>query len=298
MADPALLSLFSLPAIIQFTLALIVLAIGSYTDFRTREVPDWVNLGLVGIGFGLNAIFSAIFWDAKYILASVIGFAVLFSIAWVMFYTGQWGGGDSKILMGLGAIIGIDIFSKNFFLLNFLVNSLAVGAIYGLAWSFAYIAQNRKRFTAEFEKLLEQKKIKEARSIILACFCMLILIIILVKGFFLKLALFYMALAIMFVFYLWAAVKSVETACMLKYVKPMELTEGDWIAKDVKIDGKYIAGPKDLGIEKKNIKKLIELYKKGKIKNVLIKIGIPFVPSFFIAFIVTLIYGNLIFFFL
>ena len=298
MADTALLSLFSFPAAIQFTLAFIVLAIGSYTDFKTREVPDWINLGLVGAGFGLNAIFSAIYWDAKYIIASAAGFAVLFSIAWVMFYTGQWGGGDSKILMGLGAIIGIDIFSKNFFLLSFLINSLAVGAIYGLVWSFAYVAKNRKKFVDEFEGLLEQKNVKEARRDILACFCTLILIIVLVQSVFLKLALFYIALVLMLVFYLWAAVKSVETACMLKYVKPMELTEGDWIAKDIRINGKYITGPKDLGIEKKNIKKLIEFYKKGKIKNVLIKIGIPFVPSFFIAYAITLIYGNLIFVFL
>ena len=82
---------------------------------------------------------------------------------------------------------------------------------------------------------------------------------------------------------------------MLKYVTPKQLTEGDWIAKDVKISGKYVTGPKDLGIEKKQIRKLIEFYKKGKIKKVLIKEGIPFVPSFFIAYVVTLMFGNLVF---
>ena len=82
---------------------------------------------------------------------------------------------------------------------------------------------------------------------------------------------------------------------MLKHVRPTELTEGDWIAKEIKVDGKYVTGPKDLGIEKKQIKKLIALYKKRKVNKILIKEGIPFVPSFFIAFIVTLAYGNLIF---
>ena len=96
-------------------------------------------------------------------------------------------------------------------------------------------------------------------------------------------------------FYLWLGVKAVENSCMLKYVSPEKLTEGDWIAKDIKIGGKYIAGPKDLGIEKKQIKKLMELYKKRKVKKVLIKEGIPFVPSFLIAFILTIIFGNLMF---
>ena len=81
---------------------------------------------------------------------------------------------------------------------------------------------------------------------------------------------------------------------MLKYVKPQQLTEGDWIAKDVNINGKYLTGPRDLGIEKRKIRKLIELYKMGKVKKILIKEGIPFVPSFFVAYVITLLYGNLV----
>ncbi len=81
---------------------------------------------------------------------------------------------------------------------------------------------------------------------------------------------------------------------MLKYVKPTEVTEGDWIAKDVVIGKKYISGPKDLGIEMKQLKQLISYYKKGKIKKVLIKVGIPFVPSFLIAYLITIVYGNLL----
>jgi hypothetical protein len=82
---------------------------------------------------------------------------------------------------------------------------------------------------------------------------------------------------------------------MLRYVKPTEVTEGDWIAKDIYISNKYISGPKDLGIEKSQLNKLISFYKKGKIKRVLIKVGIPFVPSFLLAYILTLAFGNLLF---
>ena len=83
-------------------------------------------------------------------------------------------------------------------------------------------------------------------------------------------------------------VKAVEKACMLKRVKPSELTEGDWIAKDVIVKNKRICGPKDLGIEKAQIRQLIRL----KIKSVIIKVGIPFVPSFLLAFVLTLWIGN------
>lgn len=285
----------TLPFIIQNAIALFVLSIGSYTDLKTREVPDWINLGLVGMGFGLNALFSIIYWKVDFVLASAAGFSIFFALALLMFYTGQWGGGDSKILMGLGSIIGIDFLSKNFFLFNFLINMLVVGAFYGFLWSFGLILKNQKKFMKELKALLRAKTIKSSRNIFITVFFVLILTAILVKDDFLRIVFFYFGLAFLLTFYLWIIIKAVENSCMLKYVKPVELTEGDWIARDVKIDGKYITGPKDLGIEKKKIRKLIGLYKKRKIRNVLIKIGIPFVPSFFIAYLVTLIYGNLVF---
>src|SRR3989338_7550856 len=90
---------FPLSSLIPYSLAFIALLIGSYTDLRTREVSDWVNIGMIGTGFGVNLLFSIIYWKSSFIVNSIIGFGIFFAIAWVMFYTGQWGGGDSKILM-------------------------------------------------------------------------------------------------------------------------------------------------------------------------------------------------------
>lgn len=284
--------------IIPYTIAFIALLIGSYTDFKTREVPDWANFGLIAAGFGINLLFSVIYWKINFIIGSIVGFAIFFAIAWIMFYTGQWGGGDSKILMGLGAIIGIDIFSKKIpFLADFLINALVIGALYGILWSFFLIARNRKKFIKSFSKLNNSKKTILAKKIVLALFTVFILIALLAPETFIRLVSIYLALITALTFYLWVAVKAVENSCMLKFVKPQQLTEGDWIAKEIRVGGKYITGPKDLGIEKKQIRKLIEFYKKRKIKNVLIKEGIPFVPSFLIAFIVTLAFGNLVFIF-
>ncbi|MBI2142083.1 hypothetical protein HYU15_01165 [Candidatus Woesearchaeota archaeon] len=81
---------------------------------------------------------------------------------------------------------------------------------------------------------------------------------------------------------------------MLKYVGPEKLTEGDWIAKDVYVNRKYVCGPKDLGIEKSQIRKLMKYKLQGKIRKVLIKEGIPFVPSFLIAFLLSVKFGNLL----
>ena len=74
------------------------------------------------------------------------------------------------------------------------------------------------------------------------------------------------------------------------WLKPNKLTLGDWIVKDIKHKGKLIASKKDLGLTEEQIAKI----KKLKIKKVLVKEGIPFVPSFFIAFVVTICAGSFI----
>ena len=88
--------------------------------------------------------------------------------------------------------------------------------------------------------------------------------------------------------------KAVERASMLRLVDPKELTEGEWISKDIVVENERIAGPSDLGVSKEQIRKLEALHASGKIKKVLIKVGIPFVPSFLLAFVTTLLYGNLL----
>jgi len=85
---------------------------------------------------------------------------------------------------------------------------------------------------------------------------------------------------------------------MLKQLSPERLTEGDWIAKDVIIAGKRIAGPKDLGVSKKQISLLQKLKRQRKLNTVLVKQGVPFVPSFLLAYIAALAFGNVFLVFL
>jgi len=299
------------------TLALAALIIGSITDIKKREVPDWINYSLIACGFGFNLIYSVILWDFSYIINSSIGFFIFLIFALIMFYSGQWGGGDSKLLMGLGSAFGINfLFFKMLyfnilnlfkpiyptfyvempFALNFLVNSLLVGALYGLLWSVILIFMNGKSFIRELKKLLNESR--KARKCLLVSMPILVAITYFSLDFPNNLIVISLFLLLFLVFYLYTFIKAVENSCMLKYVEPTKLTEGDWIGKDITIDGRHLCGPKDLGISKSQIKEIIGFYNEGKIKKVLIKEGIPFVPSFLVAFILTLIYGNLVLLFI
>jgi Flp pilus assembly protein protease CpaA len=282
--------------IILGAIILIGLSIATFTDFKTREVPDWLSYGLIAIGVGISLLFSFIYRDYWFLINSLAGFALFLIFALIMFYAGQWGGGDSKVLMGLGALIGLDVRFVEFpFLISFLINALLVGAAYGLIWSLSLSFRNWKSFYKALKKELRSAKVIKTRVYLFVFVFLLFVLAFFNRGS--ALSSFFLALSLMSlsIFYLWVFVKAIEKTCMIKGITPDKLTEGDWIVKDIKYKGKKICGPKDLGIEKKQIKELVKLYKQRKIKKVLIKEGIPFVPSFLIAYIVSLLFGNLLF---
>ena len=84
--------------------------------------------------------------------------------------------------------------------------------------------------------------------------------------------------------------KVIEKLHFVKKIKIFELTEGDWLAKDVMVNNKMILSKKIPELEKKHI----ETLKKNNIHEVWVRIGIPFVPAILITFILTIIiYGIL-----
>jgi len=281
------------PTALAYSFSFIALLIGSITDLKTREVPDWVNYGLIFSGLGLNFLFSAIYSTPHFAINSIVGLLIFFGIAYIMFYAGQWGGGDSKILMGLGAMIGLDIsLQKPQFLLGFFINALFAGAIYGLLWSIFLVFKNRKRFWKEFKKILSQDDIVRVKNFIFVFLVLIFISLFFVKLAYIKIIALSMGFLVITTFYLWAFVKTIEKSFMYKRVEPSKLTEGDWIVKNIYVDGMYVTGPKDLGVGKAQIRKLAQFYKQKKVRKILIKEGIPFVPSFLMSFVITLIFGN------
>ncbi len=276
----------------MFNLLLVIaffgLLFGTYTDLKIREIPDWASYSLIVLGLGLRLVYSTITFNWMFFVYGLVGFGIFFGLACLMYYTGQWGGGDAKVLMGLGALFGFDL-TPSSFLLSFFTNLLPIGALYGLVFSVYFAFKNKTKFLKEFNVQLDKsKKLK-------MLFMILSLVSVLFSFFFsellMKASIILLALFIYLSFYLLVFVKSVENSSMYNIYSVDKLTEGDWIPKEIRYKGKYIVGPKDLGISKKQI----DLLKKYKIKKVLVKEGIPFIPSFLITFIATCFFGNLMF---
>jgi len=96
--------------LIAIIIAFVALVISTITDIKKREVPDYISYGLTFIALGISVIYSIVYLDYTYISQSIMGFIVGLIIAYAMFYMGQWGGGDSKLIMGLGAVLGFNFF--------------------------------------------------------------------------------------------------------------------------------------------------------------------------------------------
>jgi Flp pilus assembly protein protease CpaA len=289
--------------LIAVIIALVILILASITDLKSREVPDYLSYSLIFVAFAISIIYTIIEWNYIYLAQSTMGFIIGLIVAYSMFYMGQWGGGDSKLIMGLGAILGFNIFplfkififgENNFWLLILIANIIFFGAAYGLAWSIYLAIKNRKLFTKNLLIWIQKREIIITRRVMSISVLILIILVLTVMPQEFRLLLLAFIVLFYIIFYVWLFVKVIEESCMVKDVPINKLTEGDWIYKDVFIGKKYITGPKDLGVSREQIVLLKKYSAKGKIKTVTIKEGIPFIPAFLIAFIATMImyYGG------
>jgi Flp pilus assembly protein protease CpaA len=276
---------------VVLAVALVILLIGSYTDIKTREVPDWVNIAGIFIGIGLRALWGLSGNGWSELGFGMVGFILFFALSIIMYYAGQWGGGDSKLLMAMGALLGF-WFSKDSAGVGFLLWIILAGAFYGMACSTFLALKNFKSFARNYKIIFE--KVKWANLPALAVLVFGFAFAIATDDHFLRVLLLVIALAVPVLFYLAVGVKAVEKCCMFRTISPEFLTEGDWIAKPVTYKGKYLCGPKDLGVTKEKIREL----KRLGIKQVMVKDGVPFVPSFLLAFLMYLWLGSPLMWFL
>jgi len=253
---------------ISLIIAFLAILVAAITDIKRREVPDWLSYSFIAVAVVIALSETIAYGDWSFILKSLSGLAVFFILANLFYYGKLFAGGDAKLLMGIGASLGIDQ--------TFLLNTLIVGGIYGLIYSITLAIVN-------FRKM--KKEIKNVRLPI-AIFAVILLISVLLAIIFNPLFYFIAVLAF-FLPLIYAFTLAVEKVALIRMVDCNQITEGDWLAKDVKI-GKNIIKANFEGLTKAQIKIIQKAHKK-----VLIKYGLPFVPVFLIAFILELIIGNL-----
>ncbi len=107
-------------------LCVVIAAVGAWTDYRTRQIPNWLTFGGIGLGVALQALLGhrgiemAQFGGETAIggiVHALLGAVVCGLPLWVLFrkeieredgtMDTVSGGGDVKILAAMGALLGL-----------------------------------------------------------------------------------------------------------------------------------------------------------------------------------------------
>lgn len=242
-----------------------------YQDITRREIDDWLNLFL----FSSGVLFLIFVQDLAFNPLILVAFGFfIFSVSLLCFgfYYGRFfSGGDSKLFFALSPIFFTSLISSSFYnLFLYIALLFCCGSIYSLIYSFFLFSRDFKKVSVVF-----LKEIKKKYNLSLIG----IFVILFVVGLFEKMILLFSFLILFFVVLICMA-KSLEQVSMKREVSTKYIREGDWLFYDVKV-GKKLFRKSWEGLSSIDVK-----YMKKFKKNIFIKDGIPYAPSFLFAILI------------
>ena len=262
--------------IFLFALALVWIIFAVVQDLRKREIADWLNFSLIVFALGFRFFYSLFSSSGfNFFYQGLLGLGIFFLLGNILYYGKMFAGGDAKLMIALGAVLPMNIsFLENtkIFLFMLLIFFL-VGAFYTIITSLILGVRHWKKLKFE---LLKQFKIYFKISFV----ALVLAIVLAIAGLLLNEIFVYLAIFLFILPYVYIYAKAIDESCMIRKTRASELTEGDWLYRDVKVKGKTIKATWD-GLSKQEIK----LLRKSS-KSVLIRHGVPFSPVFLISFLI------------
>lgn len=258
-----------------FALGLAWIIFAVVQDLRKREVANWLNFSLLGFALAYRVFYSSSSGNWSFLLFGLMGAGMFFVLANLFYYTRVFAGGDAKLLIALGAVLPFESFIGLAYTgLGFIILLFLVGSVYSMIYSVGLAVKNRKKFAVEFRK----NGLLKINWLVVPVAFTLCLAVLSLWAFNLAGAIVYGTIISFFFFFLFVYLKSLD-CCMVKLVPAGELTEGDWLEKEMRV-GRRVIGRSVHGLSVSDI----DLLRKSG-KNAWIKEGIPFTPAFLASFI-------------
>jgi hypothetical protein len=247
-------------------------------DFKRREVDNIWNFSLIAFALAYRACASVFNGDYSFFLNGVFGLFIFVILGNLFYYGRLFAGGDAKLLISLGTILPFSYsWMMNAKLFGiFVILFLAGGSIYAIFYSLVLALLNRKRFTAEFLRFFKVYRKMVWISIVFFSLW-------LVLAYFVDLKIILIGFSVLLFPILFVFAKAIEEGCLVIAVEPKKVTLGDWLYRDTIIDGKRLKTNWE-GISSRQLAWIRRCN-----RRILIKYGIPFTPSFLIAFVVLIL---------
>jgi len=251
-------------------------------DLKRREVDNLWNFSLIAFALAYRLAFSAYTGNYWFFINGLLGLAIFLFLGNLFYYARLFAGGDAKLVIALGTVLPMSYnWITNFKIFGlFILLFLVMGSIYSLIWAFVLVLENFKEFKKEIYKQIK----KFGKLFLVAIITAVIgsILIYYISGSPSLAILFGIIIVLFPVLFIFA--KAVEESGLKKWISPNKLTEGEWLYNDITVAGKRIKATWD-GVSADELKLIKKKYK----KDVLIKEGIPFTPSFLLAFACLLI---------
>jgi Flp pilus assembly protein protease CpaA len=258
-------------------------------DLKTTEIPDEIPYVMMGIAIVMYVVEAFITGNYGPILQSLFWGLILLGFGFLMYYFGQWGGGDAKLLSAIGfllpmtpSVLGIKLQFP--FPLSYSFNLFLVGAAYMIVYAVAIALMNRKVIEKFVDDIKENKKVLVYGSALL--FSSFMILNYFLSSFFgiafdiifiLKNSLFPLA-ATLLLFAMWKFAKAVEEVGFRKKIPVSKLKVGD-----VLVESKLWEGITE--------KQLVKIKRSGK-RSAVVKEGVRFAGAFPLTLVFTFILGD------
>jgi Flp pilus assembly protein protease CpaA len=256
-----------------FALALLLVLFATVQDLRIREIANWLTYSLVALVLFFRAIYAVWYSDLSFFLYGFFGVMLFVLLGYLLYYAGVFAGGDAKLLFGLGGILPyssvFDYFSLGLF---FVFVLFAAGVVYTLLYSVWLVAVNSRAFARDFSK-----RFFAGRFVFIGGVGLGFLLALFASRFYLSPAIGFIGVAFPLLFFY---VKSIEAVCMIRTIHPSQLTEGDWLHRDVRVAGRTIKKT----VHGVTYAEVVFLRKHAK--RVTIRTGVPFAPAFLITLVI------------
>ena len=249
------------------------LALASFEDLRIREVPFLLSYGLVIMGVAFSALDAVASNTFLPLLHSVLGGVIAYGLGYAMYVSGQWGGGDVMILTGVATFIGFNPVEPTSFIV-YVVLVFVAGSFYGLLWAATLMCRQSDVVREEVPSM-RLIRVGVGMGVTAGLGAAAFAVTGLAQGVVLSasVALFALSLTVVYIF------RHAEDALTVVRKDPEGLVPGDWLVEDVDVaDG--VVSSRGEGLSVEDIHRLRHKYD----GSVLVRNGVPFVPSFLLAY--------------
>lgn len=99
---------------------LVLVTVAAFLDIRSHRIPNWLTYPSWAVG----VLIAGVTLGSTGVTNSIAGFLVAFAPMFLMFLGGSIGGGDVKLMGGVGALLGFPAG------LNALISSILIGGFF------------------------------------------------------------------------------------------------------------------------------------------------------------------------